>query len=255
MGLFINEVSKMKIGFIGAGKVGSAFGRYLKENGLEIAGYYSKSIESSQNAAKFTGSKALSFDELVSDCNYIFITTPDGVISEVWNRLKEYDLKGKNIFHMSGCLSSDIFEGAESLDANTYSLHPLFPFTDRDCFNSLNEVVFSVEGKNIDKIKLFLEAAKLKYFVIDNKNKAKYHAAAVFASNYVVSIAKIAKEILKDCGMDEKYIVDAIYPLMKGAISNIKEKGVEDALTGPVVRRDIGTVKLHLENIDKFKDV
>ncbi|KRQ86742.1 Ketol-acid reductoisomerase [Caloramator mitchellensis] len=245
----------MKIGFIGAGKVGSAFGRYLKENGLDIAGFYSRSIESSQSAAEFTGSKAMDIEELVNDCNYIFITTPDGVISEVWERIKKYDLKGKNIFHMSGCLGSDIFQGAKHLDADTYSLHPLFPFTDRNCFTFLNEVVFSVEGENIDKIKYFLNAAKLKYFVIDNKNKAKYHAAAVFASNYIVSIAKIAKEILLDCGMDEKYIVDAIYPLMKGAVSNIREKGIEGALTGPILRRDAGTIKLHLDNLDDFEHI
>ncbi|WP_256372272.1 Rossmann-like and DUF2520 domain-containing protein [Caloramator sp. E03] len=248
-------MEKMKIGFIGAGKVGCAFGRYLTERGLDVEGYYSRSILSCQSAADFTKTKVLSLEELILSCDYIFITTPDNVISSLWESIKNFDLKGKSIFHMSGCLTTDVFCDAKKIGVFSYSLHPLYPFTDRECYKYLKDVIFSVEGENINNIKSFLDLAGLKYFLIDKNDKAKYHAAAVFASNYIVSLAKISKEILLECNMDEKFIVDAIYPLMQGAILNIKEKGVEDSLTGPIVRGDYNTIKLHLDSIEKYKEI
>lgn len=245
----------MKIGFIGAGKVGAAFGRYLTERGLDVEGYYSRSYLSCQSAADFTKTKVLSLDELILSCDYIFITTPDNVISSLWESIKNFDLKGKKIFHTSGCLTSDVFYDAKKIGAFSYSLHPLYPFTDKECYKYLKDVIFSVEGENINNIKSFLDLAGLKYFLIDKDNKAKYHAAAVFASNYIVSLAKISKEILLECNMDEKFIVDAIYPLMHGALLNIKEKGIEDSLTGPIVRGDDSTIKLHLDSIEKYKEI
>lgn len=245
----------MKIGFIGAGKVGSAFGRYLVERGLDVEGYYSKSYSSCQSAADFTKTKVLSLEQLILSCDYIFITTPDNVISSLWENLKNFNLKGKNIFHMSGCLTSDVFCDAKKIGAFSYSLHPLYPFTDRECYKFLKDVIFSVEGENINNIKSFLDFTGLKYFLIDKENKAKYHAAAVFASNYIVSLAEISKEMLIECNMDENFIVDAIYPLMMGAVLNIKEKGVENSLTGPIVRGDYSTIKLHLDSLEKYRNI
>lgn len=245
----------MKIGFIGAGKVGSAFGRYLYEKGFEIAGYFSRTEDSAREAAEFTNSNVLSIKKLVEESNYIFITTPDGVISEIWENLKKFNIKGKKIFHMSGCLSSDAFNGSRDLGVDSYSLHPLYPFTDKNCYEKLNKVIFSLEGENIEDIKEFLERAELKYFLLNKKDKAKYHAAAVFASNYLVALSRIAKSMLLDCGINEEFIIDAIYPLMEGALLNIKEKGIEDALTGPIVRGDYKTINMHLESLREYKDI
>lgn len=245
----------MKIGFIGAGKVGSAFGRYLYEKGFKITGYFSRTEDSARKAAEFTKSSVLSIQELAEESSYIFITTPDGAISEVWENLKKFNIKGKKIFHMSGCLSSDVFNGSRDLGVDSYSLHPLYPFTDKNCYDKLNKVIFSLEGENIENIKEFLDRAELKYFLLNKQDKVKYHAAAVFASNYLVAISKIAKDLLFECEIKEDFIIDAIYPLMEGALLNIKEKGIEDALTGPIVRGDYKTISMHLENLREYKDI
>ncbi|MCX7902903.1 MAG: DUF2520 domain-containing protein [Caloramator sp.] len=104
-------------------------------------------------------------------------------------------------------------------------------------------------------MKEFLDKAELKYFILSKKDKAKYHAAAVFASNYLVVLSKITKSLLLDCGINEEFIIDAIYPLMEGALLNIKEKGIEDALTGPIVRGDHKTINMHLESLREYKDI
>ena len=89
----------MRAGFIGAGKVGFSLGKYLKENGVEITGYFSKSPESAKSAADFTNTKLYkSIENILSDSDTLFITVPDGQISKVWDYMKNLDIKNKNIF-------------------------------------------------------------------------------------------------------------------------------------------------------------
>lgn len=253
--MITKEIKIMKIGFIGAGKVGSAFGHYLKDRGLEVIGYYSKSKESAINAAKFTGTNYFELKELVNNCEYIFITTPDDYISEVWSKLKSFNLQDKKIFHMSGSISSSIFDDIDNFKAYGYSLHPLFPFSDKNSYIGLDKAVFTIEGKNLAIIKGLLTVSKINYFKITPEQKVKYHAGAVFASNYIVALVKIAKVLFLECGIPEEEALNAIYPMAIGTINSILEKGIEKALTGPIVRGDIGTVMKHQEALTEFKNV
>ena len=84
-------VIDMRAGFIGAGKVGFSLGKYLKENGVEITGYFSKSPESAKSAADFTNTKLYkSIENILSDSDTLFITVPDGQISKVWDYMKNH---------------------------------------------------------------------------------------------------------------------------------------------------------------------
>ncbi|HAQ0789074.1 TPA: Gfo/Idh/MocA family oxidoreductase, partial [Enterococcus faecium] len=104
------EVIIMNVGFIGAGKVGCSFGKYFQEHKIQVTGFYSKSEDSSLAASNFTSSKQyLNLRELVDENDTIFITTPDGQIQEVWQEIKNYQIKNKLICHCSGAISSDIF--------------------------------------------------------------------------------------------------------------------------------------------------
>ena len=90
----------MNVGFIGAGKVGCSFGKYFQEHKIQVTGFYSKSEDSSLAASNFTSSKQyLNLRELVDENDTIFITTPDGQIQEVWQEIKNYQIKNKLICH------------------------------------------------------------------------------------------------------------------------------------------------------------
>lgn len=77
----------MKLGFIGAGKVGTTLAKYLAPHHT-IIGFTSHSYKSAEEAADFTGSRAFEhFEELIPLCDTVFITVPDGQIETVWNEI------------------------------------------------------------------------------------------------------------------------------------------------------------------------
>ena len=118
----------LNIGFIGAGKVGTAMGIYLKEKNYNILGYYSRTYESAQNAAALTNCNAfIKLESLVKNSDLLFITTNDDEISKICNRLLDEDLINaeKIVVHMSGADSSKILEKLKKKGCYIYSLHPL----------------------------------------------------------------------------------------------------------------------------------
>lgn len=90
----------MKAGFIGAGKVGFSLGKYLAEGGVPVAGYYSRSKSSAEEAAAFTGSRYYeALADIVDDSDTLFVTVPDGIIGEIWDDMRGLQVKGKKICH------------------------------------------------------------------------------------------------------------------------------------------------------------
>lgn len=243
----------MKIGFIGAGKVGFSLGKYFSVNNLEITGYYSKNINSAKEAAVFTNSDYFSnLEDIINQSDIIFITTQDSFIKDVWDNIKNFTIKDKIICHCSGSLSSNIFSNIADHDAYGYSVHPMFAFSDKyNSYKNLNKAFISIEGskENINLIKDIFETLGNKVKIISKDNKYSYHCASVFTSNHVIALINVAVGLLKNCGFTENESIEALYPLMLNNIQNISEKGIVNSLTGPVERLDINTVKGHISSL------
>ena len=239
----------MNIGFIGAGKAGTALGRYLVDCNQKVVGYASATYASAQDAASFTNSRVFSSAaELAQASDLIFITTPDGVISSVWEELREAHhnnesvLTSKIIAHCSGCCASDIFEGAHEIGISVCSVHPLLAFGNKEIAHlQVARAHFSVEGALSIIIPLF-EALGNSVHLIKAADKTRYHAAAVFASNLVLSPLENATELLKQCGFTEDDARDALKPLVYGNIENFFNLGAAASLTGPVERDDLSLI-------------
>ena len=123
----------MKIGLIGAGKVGFTLGKFFAQGGVPVTGYWSRRRESAREAALFTGTKQYdSLKALVQDSDALFLTVPDGVISSVFQQLRKLDISGKQICHCSGVMTAgEAFPGIGSTGACGYSIHPLFPVSSK----------------------------------------------------------------------------------------------------------------------------
>ncbi len=239
-----------QIGFIGAGRAGCSLGMYFKNHGLNVSGYYSRTKSSARFAASFTDTVYYdSMIKLVSECKIIFITVSDSSIGEVWNTIKNTDITGKIICHTSGALSSLIFSDIELLGAYGYSLHPLCAISSKtESYKILNDVYFTIEGSSrmLDYMVSLITSLGNRISVISPSDKEKYHASAVFASNLVNALFSSACDLLTQCGFTENDAHAAISSLFINNSKAITESGTVAALTGPVDRNDITTVKKHL---------
>lgn len=241
----------MKIGFIGAGKVGTSMGKYLTERGIMINGYYSKTVRSAEEAADFTHTRVYrTISSLAEDSDAVFVTVPDSVIGEVWDQLKILPIKNKLISHFSGSLSSEIFSDIDRCGAYGYSIHPLFAFPDRyNSYKELSQAFITIEGheKYRKKLSDMFESFGNRTSIIETKNKIRYHAAAAIASNLYVGLVDMSQQLLEQCGFVPEDAHRALASLIMGNTEHIVRDGTVSALTGPVERNDVSTVKAHLE--------
>lgn len=242
----------MRIGFIGAGKVGFSLGKYFTQHDVCVTGYYSRNSDSSKEAAKFTKTKYYeNTDELIKDSDTLFLTVPDGSIREVYSKLIQSDIEGKCLVHCSGALSSKVFFDIGKRGARGCSVHPICAVSDKlTGYKDLSKAYFTIEGENVDELAELLRSMGNEVERISQENKVKYHSASVYASNLVAGLYDIAAELLQECGLSKEFSVNALKPLFIGNAGNIASDGVVNALTGPVERADVQTIEKHLEALD-----
>ena len=247
---------KPSFSIVGCGRLGTSLAKALVDAGYRISGLASRSLSSAQRAAELSGGKKAGTDPLAvtRDTDMIFITTPDGLIREVCDSMAAAGAfsPGQMVFHCSGSLPSTVLESASAMGALTASIHPLQSFaaveTDRNPFKG---IIVAVEGDDV-AVQAGLEMAGTlgaKGLKIKTQAKTMYHASAVVASNFLVTLVDFAYELLEVAGIDSSDAYSVLGPLIEGTLSNIKGAGTVNALTGPVVRGDVGTVSDHLREI------
>lgn len=245
----------MRIGFVGAGVVGTSLAFLLSQNGINISGFLSRNLESAKKSAKFTQSSVFSsYEDVITSSDVIIISTNDSSISDVVNHLSQYrkTLEGKTFAHLSGALNLEVLNPLKSKNSFIMVLHPIQTCPSvSTALELLPKSYFTLEGdeKAVEVGKEIVNKISGKYIVLNNIVKPLYHAACVVASNYLVALSKFSLLLIKESGFPFENYPDALIPLMEGTLKNIKEKGTIDALTGPIARGDVNTVKLHLENI------
>lgn len=247
-----------RVGFIGAGKVGTSLGVYFKANGISVSGYCSRSTSSAETAAIRTGTSAFcNCSELVKNSSIVFVTTPDDAIASVWESIRFADVNGKMICHTSGMHSSRIFAGIKSTGAYGYSVHPAFPFPSADMdLTGLKNACFTIEGdgEHIGDLTDLFSGFGNRVMVINADKKPLYHLANTIAANLVLSLIDMGCSDLAGCGMTVDEALSVLMPLVESNVSNIKRQGLAASITGPVERADSGTVKRHLDILPAGQD-
>lgn len=242
----------MRIGIIGAGKVGVTLGKYLTDAGITVCGFYSRTKTSAAQAADFVKTKLYEeLEDLVRASDTLFVTVPDGEIGNVWDCIAEYDLTDKIICHFSGSLSSNVFSGIEHTGATGVSIHPMYAFSDKfTSYQQFHTACLVMEGDSeaVQSMQI-LFAEELGHVVqqIRTEDKVKYHAAAAMASNDMIALLEISMRLLAECGFSNEDSLKLLCPLIQNNVKSMLEKGAVEALTGPVERGDIETVRKHLD--------
>ncbi|MDT8379698.1 MAG: Rossmann-like and DUF2520 domain-containing protein [Desulfotignum sp.] len=244
---------------IGCGRVGINLAVFLTQQGYGPAALASRTLSSAQNAAAVVPG-GMVFEnpvEAAKDRGVVFITTPDDRIGKVCDQVAEGGGFDEHcvVFHLSGVLSSDILSSARQNGAATGSIHPLQAFApyESHAASPFEGINISIEGTARARVlgQKLVTALNARPFTIPTDAKTLYHASAVVASNYLVTLEHMALTLLGRAGLAPDQAFDILEPLIQGTLRNIASRGSVDALTGPVVRGDETVIARHLSEIDK----
>ncbi|KJR47914.1 Ketopantoate reductase PanG [Desulfosporosinus sp. I2] len=242
----------MKFGVIGAGIVGTALAVRLEEVGHECIGVHTRSRHSFQRFQSYIKADHLSLEEIVPAAESLFITTQDGVIRSIAEKLSGMSIikSGQVWIHCSGSLPSKVLRVEESLPVSCLSLHPLQAFASVEkALAILSGTHFGIEGDN-EKLgeEIVKDLGGIPHRILPDQ-KTLYHAGAVVASNYLVVLASLAVELFAEAGIEGEEALASLLPLMRGTLFNLEQVGLPQALTGPIARGDVQVVQGHLDHL------
>jgi predicted short-subunit dehydrogenase-like oxidoreductase (DUF2520 family) len=186
----------------------------------------------------------------------VLLAVPDGAIAPVASEIARHGVPGPGsvALHLSGALPADALAILAERGYSVGSLHPLQTVADPlTGAERLQDAFFTFEGggEARDAAADIVRAAGGRMLEVHAADKARYHAACVFASNYVVACGAVATRLLASAaGIGEGEAARALRPLWGGAISNLDHLGPSEALTGPVRRGDLDTIRAHLAVLD-----
>ena len=243
----------VKLGFIGAGTVGSALALRLSSKGYQVVAVSSRGQTSARNLAQLITCRAFDNNQDVADAaELVFITTPDDVIATVASEVQWHP--EQNVVHCSGADSTQILEPAKKLGAQVGVIHPLQTFASaKQAIENMPGSTFALEAEEplLTKLKEMATALEGYWIELEAKDKVVYHAAAVIVCNYLVALVKLATDLWQTFNIPTPQATQALLPLIRGTIHNIETVGIPQCLTGPIARGDTGTIKKHLEALQK----
>ncbi len=245
------------VNIIGGGKLGQQLGHQLLLNKLTPQlSICNQSLTSALQAVDaIGGGQAIAQLADLPAADIYWLCVPDDQIPKVVDQLILSNSlpMGCTLIHSSGALTADVMNASKTYQCQLISCHPMKSFAQLDLSpQALNDTYCAIEGdaSAIQHIQQWLSPLHLKWLAIASENKTAYHAAGVFASNYLISIAAAACEQLKLAGIEQSTAIDVVHQLMQGTLNNInKTQCLSQSLTGPLQRGDINTIERHLETM------
>jgi predicted short-subunit dehydrogenase-like oxidoreductase (DUF2520 family) len=186
----------------------------------------------------------------------VILAVPDTALAEV-----AYDLAAAgrspeacSAFHLAGAIATDVLEPLHAAGYTVGSIHPLQSVADPwERPDALIGIAFGIAGEPVAlatarRLVSSLQGAAI---VVPPALRARYHAAAVLASNHVIALLAMASRMLSEVGISDDDALAALLPLVRTTVENVRHLGLPGALTGPVARGDVDTVRLHLARLSE----
>jgi len=198
------------IAIVGAGRLGGVLARAVRAAGFVVLG-------------------PLRRDDRVPDVDIALLCVPDSAVAAAAFAVRPHT---RLVAHVSG---------ATPLSDVDFSLHPLQTFTGNESPDVFRGVGVAVDGRTPDALEVAEQLARAlgaNPFRVDDAHRASYHAAASFASNFVLTVLDAAEELANEAGVERAHLV----PLVRQTVENWAASGAAAVLTGPIVRGDEETV-------------
>lgn len=243
---------KTKIVFIGAGKIASSLAPAMIKSGYNVSAVISRNIKAAKKlAVKYkTLLYSDNFEMLNNFKGIIFLTVPDSSLESLAEELSRQKLLFRDCFfvHTSGALSSSALNSLQKKKSLTASLHILqsFPSIEKKDITGSYSAVESSFPEAVNFLKKLSKSLFLIPFELNKKEKIRYHLAAVFASNFINAALYGSAKLFGGIRNIPAEHYKVFEPIITSVIDNIKKDGAVMALSGPIERGDIKTIKEHL---------
>jgi predicted short-subunit dehydrogenase-like oxidoreductase (DUF2520 family) len=241
-----------RIGVVGAGRVGAVLAAALRAAGHEISAVAGESAGSRTRIETLLPGVRVDKPTAVSrSCDLLLLTVPDDMLPNVVAMLSASGAirPGQQVVHTSGKHGLAVLEPAAALGAHVLAMHPAMTFTGTDLdLGRLPGCVFGVTA--VDATRSLAEGlvADLGGSVVwvAEERRTLYHAGLAHGANHLVTLVTQAMDMLRASGADDP--ARTLRPLLTAALDNALSYG-DAALTGPIVRGDVETVRAHLADI------
>ena len=244
------------LAIIGLGRVGQVLGQALYQAGYRITAVASRDPAKAATVAARFGANAISPRDAAASADLVLLAIPDDALKPLAAELALAGAwrSGQFVVHVSGASPAAALAPAAEYGAQIGAFHPFAAFGGAEAPLPAG-ITFGIEAQQPLRTILWGLAAALggHPLDLDAADKPLYHAAAVIASNYTVTLAALANELLQQLGAQPDQALRALLPLMRTTLDNLERQGLPDALTGPLVRGDIGTIQQHLAALDEAK--
>jgi predicted short-subunit dehydrogenase-like oxidoreductase (DUF2520 family) len=239
---------------LGAGRLGVSLGAALARRGWTPMAVVDRDGRAAREGRRLIGGGRASTAAAAAAAarGPLIIAVPDGEVRRAASELARAGgpWPERAVFHTSGILPAAVLAPLARLGARTASLHPIQTFPRRDTPGSVfTGISWGLEGDGaaIETGRAIVRSLRGHILLLSAENKVLYHAACALASNALVALEWTAENVLSEAGIAADAAAAALAPLVQGTLQNVKTLGPAGALTGPVLRGDVATVRKHLE--------
>jgi predicted short-subunit dehydrogenase-like oxidoreductase (DUF2520 family) len=180
----------------------------------------------------------------------VVLSVPDDTLAQVARTFAAQPSAKDMLFvHPAAAVSMDALEPLADIGARTGVFHILQSFPNKNAGMRVAGSYAALTGpaELLDVLHELCERLGLHPFTLLDEQRAAYHAAASMASNALTALLDVGQSILADAGIEHSASQAMLLPLVRGTLDNIEALGTREALTGPIVRGDTGTVRKHLD--------
>lgn len=253
--------SQCSINIIGCGKLGRTLGKLWHATGeFSIQDVVASHQTSALEAVAFIGAgRAQVSLAAICPADIFLVATPDTAIAEVVAELLSHGKigEGNAVFHCSGALSSEVLADARGVGASVASVHPVKSFSSpSEAAQSFAGTYCAIEGDEPAIVQLTSAFQRIgaNMFSVKADSKVLYHAAFVFACNYLTALMECAFQCCAASGIERKAAAKMIEPLVRETTAAVIARGVDSALTGPVARGDAQVIAEQLSKLSEWRD-
>ncbi len=246
---------------VGAGRLGTVLASALVRGGWRAVAVFDKDAKAARESRRLIGQGKATTDigAPARAGAVVFLTVPDDEIGRVAARLARAGTgwAGRFAFHASGLLPARVLEPLGKRGAAIASLHPAQSFPAKDAPGPVFKgITWGIEGDAaaVEVAKGIVRGLRGHVLLLSERDKPLYHAACSLASNSLAALEWAAVGLLARSGMSEKTAAEVLFPLLQGTLQNVKNLGSKKALTGPIVRGDVATVREHLKALEEFPE-